>query len=91
MGVLRYQCTIFIVFNIPIHYFFFNLPNDNVGGSENQSIIKKVLISFVISLYIGPHKATLYSNVTHDNYLFLSIIYIYSEIIPFVYQKIYCL
>ena len=52
--------------------------------------ILPVVIPFVISLYIGPHKATLYCNVTPDNYLFLSIIYIYFAIIPFVYQKIYC-
>ena len=26
-------------------YFYFNLPNNNVGGSVNQSIIKKGLIA----------------------------------------------
>ena len=62
MGVLRYQCTVFIIFfifrsiiriNIRIGgnkiyrfsiLFYFNLPNNNVGGSVNQSIIKKGLM-----------------------------------------------
>ena len=59
MGLLRYQCTVFIIFIFPIHYenkilgqegiknrdfpfyFYFSLQNNNVGGSVNQSIIKK--------------------------------------------------
>ena len=35
--------------------FFFNLPNNNVGGSVNQSIIKKGLsTSSLVTLNIQP-------------------------------------
>ena len=59
MGILRYQCSvsIFLIFqsimrinirkggnkNRFLILFFSNLSNNNVGGSVNQSIIKKDL------------------------------------------------
>ena len=59
MGILRYQCSvsIFLIFQSIIRInirkkgnknrflilFFSNLSNNNVGGSVNQSIIKKDL------------------------------------------------
>ena len=60
MGVLRYHCLFFclLIFrsiirvnirtggnkNKDFQFYFFNLPNNKVGGSVKQSIIKKGLI-----------------------------------------------
>ena len=66
MGVFRYLCTVFIILifryimriNIRIRgnnrdfqfCFFTNLPNNNVGGSVNQYIMKKASLPMLLML-----------------------------------------